>query len=81
MKRATIDCKVEYYFEGREEELGLSDPLSAWLILPDGDLFELTGKSGDDIKAHIWVSGGWLYKAKVENVTDEEARMLSKLRS
>lgn len=74
MKRATIGgCKLEILYDGDGEGGGftIEDPASVWLMLPDGDLFKLTGDCGDDIKAHIWVGGGWLYKAeKIEEVDD-----------
>ena len=73
MKRATIGgCKMEIYYEGKDEGgvFTMDDPAAVWLMLPDGDLFELTGECGSEIKAHIWVSGGWLYGA--ESIVDVE---------
>ena len=65
MKRATIGgCKLEIYYEGEQDGLAISDPVSVWLILPDCDLIELTGTIGNTVKADIWCSGGWLYKAE-----------------
>ena len=71
MKCATIAVKLEIYYEGEGEGFSVDDPKAVWLMLPDCDLFELTGECGDNIKAHIWVSGGWLYKARIEVVEKE----------
>ena len=68
MKCATIAVKLEIYYEGEGEGFAVDDPKAVWLMLPDCDLFELTG---DNIKAHIWVGGGWLYKA--ESIKDVES--------
>ena len=70
MKRAIIgNCCLEIDYEGDGEGFAFNDPKAVSLVLPDGDIFPLTGACGDDIKAHIWVSGGWLYRAEsIEDV-------------
>lgn len=72
MKRATINCKLEYYFEGKEEGLDFNDPIAVWLMLPDNDLYKLTGDVENDIRAAIWVSGGFLHGAEIVKVDSIE---------
>lgn len=69
-KRAIIGgCKIEVVYQGEGDGFTMEDPKEVWLMLPDGDLFQLTGECGADIAAHIWVGGGWLYKAeKIEEM-------------
>ena len=70
MKRATLPCHLEIYYEGEGGGFAMDDPLAVLLRLPDGHLVELIGDCGSEIKAELWVTGGWLYKAKIEVADD-----------